>query len=230
MTDRPTESVPADRTDPVPPSSPQPAVVQQPAVASPPAHVAPAPPAYGAPAYAAPPMTPLPAPAVTAGRRMGGLDLLLAVAAIVAVGGLAFAVGRLTAPAASLAGATGGLGTRGNGAGAFGGEFGGNRGGGAGGFGGFGAGGSVTVQGTVVSIAADHITIKLANGTTVDIPTSPATTYHTRVAATSGAVTAGSTVQVQLGGARSPGASAAPGASPGVRPGRTASDVTVVSP
>ena len=227
MTDRPTGPVTTGRAVPVPPSGPQPAAMPQSAAVPPPTSVAPGPPVYDAPAYAAPPTAPLRTPVETTRRRMGGLDLLLAVAAIVAVGGLAFAVGRLTAPTATLAGATG---ARGNGGGGFGGELGGNRGGGAGGFGGFGAGGSVTVQGTVVSVAADHITIKLANGTTVDIPTSSATTYHTQTAATSAAVTAGSTVQVQLDGRPRPGASAAPGSSPAARPARSASDVTVVSP
>jgi hypothetical protein len=65
--------------------------------------------------------------------------------------------------------------------------------------GGFGGGG-VSIEGTVTEVTADSITIQLASGQTVTIPTSSSTTYHTRQTATAADVTAGSTVQVQLEG------------------------------
>jgi hypothetical protein len=150
-------------------------------------------------------------------------------AAFVALGGVGFAAGRVTAPAAANAG-TGGRGGNG-GAFAFpGGSFtpGGN--GGNGGLGRFAGG--LSLQGTITEVTADHITLKLANGTTVSIPVDSNTAYHRQASATSSDVTTGTQVQVQLsagangggGGGQQPGASGAPGS----RTVGPASDITIV--
>ncbi len=132
-------------------------------------------------------------------KQRGGGGLLLALAALVAVGGIAFAVGRMTAPAAAAS--TNGRGTgfqngAGNGgvpSGSFApGAFG--RGGVGGAFGG------ITLDGTVTAVGSGTITVKTANGTETTIPTSSTTTYHQQQAATSGDVAVGATVEVRLAG------------------------------
>ncbi len=162
------------------------------------------------------------------------VNVLLGVAVVVAVGGVAFAAGRATAPASTTSGRFG------NGTGGFagGGNFGPNASGapGRGGFGGaFGAGGGgVTLQGTVTAVASDSITLQLTNGQTITIPTDSSTTYHSQTAATAADVAAGKTVQVQLSGGRfvagGNGAAASPGTTTGGA-GRglgAASSVTIV--
>ena len=152
--------------------------------------------------------------------------------AVVAVGGVAFAAGRATAPVATT---TGRGGFTGNG-GAFGGNgFGPNASGapGRGGLGGTFAGGGLTIQGTVTAVTADSITLQLASGQSITIPTDSGTTYHTRAVASASDVTTGSTVLVQLNGGRGgtgqggqdggPAASGAPNRGTG-----SASSVTVV--
>jgi len=128
---------------------------------------------------------------------------LLLVAAFVAVGGIGFAVGHVTAGGATAA-ATG-LGGRG-GQGGFGrnfpslapgqtfdtSQFGAGR---AGGLGGGVAGG---VTGTVQSVDGSSITIQEASGTSVTIDLSGTTTYHSAAAASSGDVKIGSSVTVQI--------------------------------
>lgn len=175
-------------------------------------------------------------------RRRGGsgmlVNALLGVALIVAIGGVAFAAGRATAPAASAAGRTGTANGQGGGGffapGASGAP---GRGGGfgGGGFGGGGFGGAVTVQGTVEAIDGSSITIKTAAGTTVTLGLNGDTSYHKQAAASAADVAAGSTVIVQLegrgfgNGQGRPGASAAPGASGAPAAGfGTAGSVTVV--
>jgi hypothetical protein len=178
-------------------------------------------------------------PGVPAARRRDPLTILMFAAAFVALGGVGFAAGRVTAPAAATA-STGGRG--GNGGFNFpgGGSFNPGGGNGAGGLGRFGGG--VSIQGTITETTADHITIKLANGSSVTIPVDSSTAYHRQASATSSDVQTGATVLVQLtgGGAngrggQAPNGSGAPGASgaPGTTTGRvvgTASDVTIVSP
>jgi hypothetical protein len=134
------------------------------------------------------------------------VNVLLGVALVVAVGGVAFAAGRATAPAAVAANG-GGDGRFGNGgqffgpnaSGAPGGDGNGGR---AGGPGGILTGGGLSIEGTVTAVAADSITLQLANGQSVTIPVDAATTYHTQSAATASDVKNGSTVLVQLDGGR----------------------------
>ena len=142
---------------------------------------------------AAAPLGPMP----VRGKGGGGmiLNVLLAVALVIAVGGVAFAVGRVTAPAAT---ATGRTGFGANGQGGFGPNASGAPGGGFnGGFGGFG-GGNVSIQGTVTAVSADSITIQLSGGQSITIPTNAQTTYRESQASTAAAVTSGATVMVQL--------------------------------
>lgn len=165
-------------------------------------------------------------------RRNLASTLVLGLAAVVAVGGLAFAAGRLTAPAAVAATGLNGTGARGNGefpgAGALGG---GTGGAGTNGTAGFRGAGGFGLRGTVTAVASDHLTVQLTNGSTIDIPISSSTTYHQETAGAASDVQVGKQVQVQLsrpaGATASPGAAASPGASGVARLG-TASDVTVL--
>jgi hypothetical protein len=154
-----------------------------------------------------------------------GTSLLFVLAGVVAVGGIAFAAGRLTAPAsATTAGrfpngqgfpANGQLPANGQG---FPGR--------AGGFGG------TSLAGTVDAVSADSITVKLESGTSITIPLDAKTTYYAAAAATAADVTVGSQVRVTPGArAADPGASFDPNASPGAAISfGPASDVTVVQP
>jgi hypothetical protein len=185
------------------------------------------------------PVAPLPVEAPVVRAKGGGgmlVNVLLGIALVVAVGGVAFAVGRVTAPVTTASGRTG---IGGNGglfqggptaSGAPGGGFG----------GGFGAGaGGASIQGTVTEVSADSITLQLAGGQTVSIPINAQTTYNERTPSTAAAVTSGSTVIVQLQGGR--GASGngngnggqGGGATGSAAPGRAlgpASSITVIPP
>lgn len=177
-------------------------------------------------------------------RRASAGTALLSVAALVAVAGIAFAGGRLTAPAAAAALPAGfgtGAGGFGTGAGAAGngatGDTGGTR---TGGFGGLrGAGGAIDA--TVTAVAPDHISVQIggATGPTIDIKTDSSTTYHTQQTGSAGDVTAGSKVLVQFNAATpgssarpsfQPGASAAPGGFANAFASRVAKDITVLAP
>jgi hypothetical protein len=164
---------------------------------------------------------------------------LLFVAALVAVGGIGFAVGHLTA------GTTTAANPNANGAGGRNGGF--NRPSLApgqtfnvgnvgnvpnGGFGGAGRGvAGGTVSGTVQSVDGSTLTIKLANGTTVTLDLSGSTTYHNETAASSTDVKAGSTVTVQIDTSAVAGETPNPSASGGLG-GRqlTARDVLITTP
>jgi hypothetical protein len=171
-----------------------------------------------------------PPPIVVAKKTGSGgrlLNIVLAAAVAVAIGGVAFAVGRSTAPVSAATGAGRGGNFGGFPGGSFAPRASGQPGFGRGG-GGFGAGGAgLTVSGTVVSVAGDTLTIKTASGQTIEVTTGATTTYDTQAPATAADVQAGKTVQVQLtfagGGAGRPNASSAP-----TGPVGTASSVTVV--
>ena len=215
--------------DPNHPATPEPAPTTTPAPA------APAPTAWPASAptspVAASPVTSAPPPVLPAAKSKGSggrvLNIILGVALAVAIGGVAFAVGRSTAPAA----ATTGRGTFANGfpTGSFAPNASGipGFGGGRGGFGGAG----LTIRGTVKSVDGDTVTIKTANGQTIEVTTGADTTYSTQTAGSASDVTNGASVQVQLqidgagggaGGLR-PGASGAP-----TGPVGTAGSITVI--
>jgi len=138
------------------------------------------------------------------GARSSGVlvNAILAAAFIVLVGGVGFAVGRATTPAAAAPGSNstlqGGVGFP-NGDG--------QAQGGPGQFPGDAGGddlgrlrGGLSIQGTVVSISSTSITLKLADGRTVDVAITSSTGYHRQAAASAGDVTAGSTVIVNVAG------------------------------
>lgn len=167
------------------------------------------------------------APVTVVARRGRGARLLnyaLAGALVLAIAGVAFAVGRFTAPASANAGGFpngGGFFRNGNGGGAVDGQGGGQNGRGA-----F-FGGGATIEGTVDSVTATTLTLKTASGQTIQIALDGSTTYHAQTDASASDVSAGGKVLVRLnlrgagGGANGgPAASGAP-FSP------TASDVTV---
>ena len=166
---------------------------------------------WSAPAEPMPPATPTaptpPGPSLdpvrptisTPRRSSSGrwLNLLLGVAAAVAIGGVAFAVGRSTAPTASAAGfrripqrrrlpgrqlqpdRVGRAGSQRQRCGLF------------------GAGG-LTVEGTVQSVTGDTLTVTTANGRTVEVSLGSDTKYHQQAAGSASDVTTGSKVSVQL--------------------------------
>ena len=174
-----------------------------------------------------------PPPPVIAPAKKGDrtFRVLLAVGLLVAVGGVTFAVGRATAPAA--ASTRGGFG---NGGFTNGGT--GTGGAGAAGLGRGGFGGGVLVTGTVDSMSGTTMTLKEANGSTVTVNLASATTYHAQAAAIAADVTTGKKVQVQVaiaGAFGAPGASPEAGASPAAGGGTTtrtvtATDVMLVTP
>lgn len=155
--------------------------------------------------------------------------ILLFAAALIAVGGIGFALGHLTAPStAAAANATGG---RGFGFArpslAPGQTFNTSQFGGRGGFGGLTGG----ISGTVQSITGSTITIQESNGTTVTIDLSGNTTYHGTTSATSGDVKVGSSVTVQIDTSALASQTPNPGAS-GALGGRTltAKDILINIP
>ncbi|HEX7430841.1 MAG TPA: hypothetical protein VF293_01505 [Candidatus Limnocylindrales bacterium] len=157
---------------------------------------------------------------------------LLLIAALVAVGGIGFALGHLTAPATTAAAVPTG------GRGGFGGraipslapgqtfdtsQFGGGRGG----------LGAVTggVSGTVQAVSGSQITVQLANGTIETIDISGTTTYHSEAAANSTDIKVGTSVTVQIDTAALASQTPNPSAS-GALGGRTltAKDVLITQP
>ncbi|MEW5991720.1 MAG: DUF5666 domain-containing protein [Chloroflexota bacterium] len=159
---------------------------------------------------------------VAAARKRGPLDYALAIAFVVAVGGVAFAVGRTTAPAQASTPNLGGFVPTGSFDPGTGGPGGGLGGGGLGGF-----GGGLTIEGTVTSIDGSTLVIETANGQEVTVDLDASTTYHEATATDADAVAAGDEVTVRAagGGQFGPGGGANPGASG--TPSFTATDVTV---
>jgi preprotein translocase subunit YajC len=159
--------------------------------------------------------------------------ILLLVAALVAVGGIGFALGHVTAPSAAAAANPSGRG--GFGRGAFpslapGQTFNTSQFGGGAGRGGLGsvAGG---VSGTVQSVTPTSITIQEASGTSVTIDISGTTTYHAAAAASPSDVKVGTSVTVQIDTAALASQTPNPGAT-GALGGRTltAKDVLITQP
>jgi hypothetical protein len=170
-------------------------------------------------------------PVVATGVRPGSnrprtamwVNLALALAVAVAVGGIGFAAGRMTAPATLAAGA-GGNGFR-NGqlpGGGLGGSY--FQGGPGGNGNGNGSprrlfGGGASIQGTVDS-SGNTLTLKLADGQTIQLSLDRTTTYHAQAAASADDVKAGATVivRVQLNRGQGNGGAVTP----------SANDVTIV--
>lgn len=117
------------------------------------------------------------------------LLLGLALASAVAVGGVAFAVGRMTAPAAA---ATFPAGNPGGGTDGF--QPPGGQAQGPGGFGGFGGG--LGLQGTIVSIGEDTLTLETSDGSTITVNLSDDTSYAREESADQGDLNEGDEVRV----------------------------------
>lgn len=191
-----------------------------------------------APVYTAPPQPVVPTPVVPANqppkrRASRVLDIALALAAVLAIGGVAFAVGRATAPAPAQAA----RGFDGNG-GFFrnGGSF--DPGAGGGNAGGprlaFGGGGSLAIDGTVTAVSADSITIKRPDGEEVTFSLSSTTSYHQATTGAASDVAVGDDVSVRVtpdgrvfGGGQNGGQGGQGGATASGGPTLPASDVTV---
>ena len=165
-------------------------------------------------------------------RRLGGISavsLLLALAAVVAIAGVAFAVGRTTAGIAAT-GTTGSDAVGGaNGGNAFPGGIGDDQNGTAPQFGAPGAAGddeanrvgdTHAITGTVTSVSGDSLTVELANGQSIQVSVGSGTTYHTQVSASQSDLATGDTVIVSVNGGFRPGDDTS---------GVTASDVTIAS-
>jgi len=189
----------------------------QPQAGQPTPPASPAPPAFAPP----PAFTPPPefvAPAIPRRRSSLLTSVLLAAAGAVAVAGLAFAAGRLTAPAAA---STTGTGRFGGGQGFAGRSFAPGAGNGLrGAFGGLG------LRGTVTAVDGNTITVKLANGTQIKVQTDASTTYHQQASGSASDVTSGKSVIVEL---QSGAGGFGGGANGGTRttPTVKASDITV---
>lgn len=169
---------------------------------------------------AAPPVRATPAPR----KRSGAwVNLLLGAAAIIAVAGVAFAVGRSTAPVAASS-----VGTFQGGRNSVvigpGGSFdpGAVPADGFGGRGMFGSGGP-SIEGTIASIDGETMTLKLASGETMTVTLDGDTTYHEATSATVDDVAVGDDVSVRLSGGRVQ----AGGDGVDTTPTVTADDVTV---
>jgi hypothetical protein len=152
----------------------------------------------GTPSFAPPPA--FTAPVIPARRRASLLTTVLLVgAAAVAVAGISFAVGRVTAPTAAATTFNGrqfpGLGN----GGANGGNGGANGGNAGGAFrGGFGEFGGVAIRGTVTAVDGSTVTVKLANGQEIKVQTDSDTTYHQQTSGSTSDVANGKSVIVQV--------------------------------
>ena len=154
-------------------------------------------------------------PAVARKSRSGSaLNVVLGGALVLAVAGVAFATGRMTAPAPT--GLAGGQLPNGRPGGQV---ITGADGKPAGGPAGLVSGGP-TIEGTVESVTATTLTIKTASGETVQIALDDTTTYHAQSDASSDDVATGGKVLVRVN-LRAPGGS-------GSVTNPSASDVTVV--
>jgi Domain of unknown function (DUF5666) len=126
-------------------------------------------------------------------RSSGVLNLLLIGAAILAVGGVAFAIGRSSAPASGFRG----VGTVTDAAivppgGSFAPGPGGPRG--------FALDGGPAIDGTVTAVDADSITLMLKNGEEMTIALDGDTAYHEATDATAADVAVGDDVSVKVDG------------------------------
>ena len=157
-------------------------------------------------------------PVATPSRRSSRLlDVALALAAVLAIGGVAFAAGRITAPAATGPAFARGLapgGTVVTPDGSF--DPNGPR------PGGIALGGGLAIDGTVTAVDADSITLQLRDGQEMTFKLDDTTTYHEAADASSSDVAVGDDVSVRATGGR-----VVSGGSGGDTPELSASDVTV---
>jgi hypothetical protein len=161
-----------------------------------------------------------PNPVVTPTRRTSRvLDIALALAAVLAIGGVAFAAGRLTAPAGAGPAFARGLAPEGRVVtpdGSF--DPNGPK------PGGLAVDGGLAIDGEVTAIDADSITLKLADGEEMTLKLEDTTTYHEAADASSSDVAVGDDVSVKVTGGRVVSNSGGSGAE---TPELSARDVTV---
>jgi hypothetical protein len=159
-----------------------------------------------------------PNPIVSPTRRTSRLlDIALAMAAVLAIGGVAFAAGRITAPAGTGPAFARGLAPDGNIVtpdGSF--DPNGPK------QGGLALDGGLAIDGTVTAVDADSITLQLADGQEMTFKLDDATTYHEAADASSSDVTVGDDVSVKVTGGR-----VVSGDGGGETPEMSARDVTV---
>lgn len=159
-----------------------------------------------------------PNPVVTPTRRASRvIDIALALAAVLAIGGVAFAAGRLTAPAGAGPAFARGLapdGTVVTPDGSF--DPNGPR------PDGLASNGGLAIDGEVTAIDADSITLKLADGQEMTFKLDDTTTYHEAANASSSDVAVGDDVSVKVTGGR-----VVSGGTDNETPEMSASDVTV---
>ena len=172
---------------------------------------------------AAMPAAVAPTPVARRSRSARLLNVALAGAVALAIAGVAFAAGRLTAPPSVTAG------NFGNGGGQFlpggNGQNGQNgRPNGAGGL----FNGGLTLEGTVESVTDTTLTLKTASGQTIQIALDGSTTYHAQTDATASDVTTGGKVLVRLNGRGGLGGANGGPTPSGAPTSPTAGDVTVV--
>jgi hypothetical protein len=143
------------------------------------------------------PQQPVAPARVKARRGTGWINVALGLAFAVAIGGVAFAAGRMTAPATAAGAGNGGFGRNFGGGGYFGGGYFGAPGDGQ--ARGLFGGGGATIQGTVTAVSPTSITIQTAGGQSITVPLDSATTYHQQSTASSSDVKTGGSVIVRLG-------------------------------
>jgi hypothetical protein len=169
------------------------------------------------PAPVVPQATPNPVVAPTR-RTSRVLDIALALAAVLAIGGVAFAAGRITAPAG--AGPAFARGFTPGGTVVTDGSFDPN----GPKPGGLALNGGLAIDGTVTAVDADSITLKLADGQEMTFKLDNATTYHEATDASSSDVAVGDDVSVKVSGGR---VTSNGGCSSNETPELSARDVTV---
>jgi hypothetical protein len=165
------------------------------------------------------------APLVQPARRRSRAVAGLVLAALVAVGGVAFAAGRVTAGVGTAGRSFAGFNRNGagGGAGAAGPVGRGGLGPGQGGL----AGASIDIEGTVSAVTGDSLTLTIGNGQTMQLRLAGDTAYYRRDPAAASNIADGDTVQVQIArgaGGRPVAAGSASGAT------AAAESVTLVSP
>jgi hypothetical protein len=167
------------------------------------------------------PVPPAPAPAVVRTRRSSNrlLDAALVGAAALAIGGVAFSIGRATAPSVPAGFRDGAVAFPGGNVVRPNGSF----DPGAGPRGGLGFAGGLSIDGTVTAIDGDTLTVKRADGQEMTFALDSSTAYHQATPASVSDVAVGDDVSVKVnGGARVPA-----GAGASAAPRLPASDVTV---
>jgi hypothetical protein len=174
-----------------------------------------------APVPSAPVPSAPPAPVVVRPRRSSSrlLDAALVGAAALAIGGVAFGIGRATAPTVPAGFRDGAVAFPGGNVVRPNGSFDpatGPRGG-------LGFGGGLSLDGTVSAIDADKITVKLSDGQEVTFTLDSSTTYHQATAATATDLAVGDEVSVKVKG----GPRVSAGADASAPPQLSATDVTV---